>query len=97
LDTQVLVLDELGAQKPSDWVRDQVAYVLNYRYNENKVTIITTNFMDHGAEGSKPTVTDSLAQRIGDRIRSRLYEMCKDIKMDGKDFRAEIKQAKHHF
>ena len=51
LDTQVLVLDELGAQKPSDWVRDQVAYVLNYRYNENKVTIVTTNFMDHGAEG----------------------------------------------
>jgi len=97
LDTQVLVLDELGAQKPSDWVRDQVAYVLNYRYNENKVTIITTNFMDHGAEGSKPAVTDSLAQRIGDRIRSRLFEMCKDIKMDGKDFRAEIKQANHHF
>lgn len=97
LDTQVLVLDELGAQKPSDWVRDQVAYVLNYRYNENKVTIITTNFMDHGAEGSKPVVTDSLAQRIGDRIRSRLFEMCKDIKMDGKDFRAEIKQANHHF
>ena len=97
LETQVLVLDELGAQKPSDWVRDQVAYVLNYRYNENKVTIITTNFLDHGPEASKPALTDSLAQRIGDRIRSRLYEMCKDIKMDGKDFRAEIKQANHHF
>jgi DNA replication protein DnaC len=97
LDTQVLVLDELGAQKPSDWVRDQVAYVLNYRYNENKVTIITTNFMDQAGEGSKAAVMDSLAQRIGDRIRSRLFEMCKDIKMDGKDFRAEIKQAKHHF
>jgi DNA replication protein DnaC len=97
LDTPVLVLDELGAQKPSDWVRDQVAYVLNYRYNENKVTIITTNFMDQAGEGSKVAVMDSLAQRIGDRIRSRLFEMCKDIKMDGKDFRAEIKQAKHHF
>ena len=97
LDTQVLVLDELGAQKPSDWVRDQVSYVLNYRYNENKVTIITTNFMDHPAEASKPAVADTLAQRIGDRIRSRLFEMCKDIKMDGKDFRATIKQAKHHF
>ena len=97
LDTQVLVLDELGAQKPSDWVRDQVAYVLNYRYNENKVTIITTNFLDSGVEGSKPAVTDSLAQRIGDRIRSRLFEMCKNIKIDGKDFRAEIKQANHHF
>jgi len=54
-------------------------------------------FLDHGPEGSNPAVTDSLAQRIGDRIRSRLYEMCKDIKKDGKDFRAEIKQANHHF
>jgi DNA replication protein DnaC len=81
--------------KTFDWVRDQVAYVLNYRYNENKVTIITTNFMDPGAEGAKPTVTDSLAQRIGDRIRSRLFEMCKDIKMDGMDFRAAVKQANH--
>jgi DNA replication protein DnaC len=53
--------------------------------------------MDHGAESSKPAITDSLAQRIGDRIRSRLFEMCKDIEMDGKDFRAEIKQANHRF
>lgn len=97
LKTPVLVLDELGAQKPSDWVRDQVAYVLNYRYNENKVTIITTNFLDHAAEGTKPGIVDSLSQRIGERIRSRLFEMCKDIKMDGKDFRAEIKQANHRF
>jgi DNA replication protein DnaC len=98
LNTEVLVLDELGAQKPSDWVRDQVAYVLNYRYNENKVTIITTNFLDHGADPTKEDrKNDSLSQRIGERIRSRLFEMCKTIKMDGKDFRAEIKQANHHF
>src|SRR5207245_7309972 len=46
LETEVLVLDELGAQNPSSWVRDTVGYVLNYRYNENKVTILTTNFKD---------------------------------------------------
>jgi len=98
LNAEVLVLDELGAQKPSDWVRDQVAYILNYRYNENKVTIITTNFLDAGNVPSKEDrKIDSLSQRIGERIRSRLFEMCKTIKMDGKDFRAEIKHANHHF
>lgn len=98
LNVEVLVLDELGAQKPSDWVRDQVAYILNYRYNENKVTIITTNFLDHGTVPSKEDrKIDSLSQRIGERIRSRLFEMCKTVKMDGKDFREAIKHANHHF
>ena len=46
LETEVLVLDELGAQNPSSWVKDTVGYVLNYRYNENKVTILTTNYLD---------------------------------------------------
>jgi len=98
LDAEVLVLDELGAQNPTAWVRDSVAYVLNYRYNENKVTIVTTNYVDRDEqEGPKAALTDSLSQRIGDRIRSRLFEMCKTIEMNGVDFRKEVKEAKHHF
>ena len=98
LETEVLVLDELGAQNPSTWVRDTVGYVLNYRYNENKVTILTTNYLDEreGRE-AKPGLPDTLSQRIDVRMRSRLFEMCKTIQMDGKDFRKEIKQAEHHF
>src|SRR5437763_13724437 len=46
LDTEVLVLDELGAQTPSTWVRDTVSYIINYRYGENKITIFTTNYLD---------------------------------------------------
>ena len=42
----MLVLDELGAQTPSAWVKDTVSYILNYRYSENKVTIFTTNYLD---------------------------------------------------
>ena len=96
LETELLVLDELGAQKPSDWVRDQVAYILNYRYNENKVTIITTNYFDRDErEGARMDITDSLAQRITERIRSRLFEMCKTIQMDGIDYRKQIIPAKH--
>lgn len=98
LEVEVLVLDELGAQTPSSWVRDTVSYVLNYRYNENKVTILTTNYLDHDeASLTKAAMPDSLTQRIGDRMRSRLYEMCKKVEMPGKDFRKEVKGAEHHF
>jgi DNA replication protein DnaC len=98
LETEVLVLDELGAQNPSSWVRDEVAYVLNYRYNENKVTILTTNYKDEEErKDAKVGITDTLSERIGVRMRSRLYEMCKTIKMDGNDFRRAVKQAEHHF
>src|ERR1700687_1239814 len=73
---EILVLDDLGASKPSDWVRDIVGIVLNARYNENRTTIITTNYLDNPATegeaarlpGGKlilPTREDSLEQRIG--------------------------------
>src|SRR5215510_9874643 len=98
LETEVLVLDELGAQNPSSWVRDEVAYVLNYRYNENKVTVLTTNYKDEDERKDlKVGITDTLSERIGPRMRSRLFEMCKTIKMDGNDFRRAVKQAEHHF
>lgn len=42
----MLVLDELGAVKSSEWVWDTVSYILNSRYNEQRTTIITTNFPD---------------------------------------------------
>ena len=84
LETEVLVLDELGAQNPSSWVRDTVGYVLNYRYNENKVTILTTNYKDEEErKDAKLGIADTLSERIGVRMRSRLFEMCKTIKMDG--------------
>src|ERR1051326_6024283 len=98
LETEVLVLDELGAQNPSSWVKDMVGYVVNYRYNENKVTILTTNYVDKDEDEAKNIVDpDSLSGRIGIRMRSRLFEMCKTIKMDGNDFRKAVKQAEHHF
>ena len=100
----ILVLDDLGASKPSDWVRDIVGIVLNARYNENRTTIITTNYLDHpAAEGEparlpggkliSPTREDSLEQRIGSRMRSRLYEMCRTVEVFAPDFRRETTQA----
>lgn len=100
----ILVLDDLGASKPSDWVRDIVGIVLNARYNENRTTIITTNYLDNPpAEGEParlpggklitPTREDSLEQRIGSRMRSRLFEMCRTIEVSAPDFRREKTHA----
>jgi DNA replication protein DnaC len=43
---EVLVLDELGATMPTDWVRDTLYQIINTRYNDKKLTIFTTNFLD---------------------------------------------------
>jgi DNA replication protein DnaC len=83
LNADVLVLDELGASKPTDWVRDTMAHVINTRYNEKKFTVFTTNYLDDRPNDREETLED----RIGVRVRSRLYEMCRTIVLEGKDFR----------
>jgi DNA replication protein DnaC len=102
----VLVLDELGASKPTEWVWDTVAQILNARYNDRRTTIITTNFPNERelpkAEARKLTDiqmavrVETLGDRIGERMRSRLQEMCVVIQMDGKDFRQSVKRADFH-
>jgi DNA replication protein DnaC len=83
LNVDVLVLDELGASKPTDWVRDTMAHVINTRYNDKKLTIFTTNYLDE----RKSDREEILEDRIGTRLRSRLYEMCNTVNMEGKDYR----------
>ena len=97
-DTPVLVLDELGAVKPTDWVWDTVSHILNTRYNDQRTTIITTNYPDQPAYENgfaesersalqRATRKETLGDRIGERMRSRLHEMCRMVVIDGKDFR----------
>jgi DNA replication protein DnaC len=74
----VLVLDELGATVPTDWVRDTMYQIINKRYNDSKLTIFTTNYSDKSNE---------LEERITYRLRSRLYEMCTNVLIDGEDYR----------
>jgi DNA replication protein DnaC len=99
-DAEVLVLDELGAQKPTDWVWDTVALILNTRYNDKRTTIITTNYPDSPAGGvglsaaQRATREESLGDRIGERMRSRLAEMCVSIEMKGQDFRQSNGRAR---
>ncbi|HZQ67218.1 MAG TPA: DNA replication protein DnaC, partial [Terriglobales bacterium] len=99
-ETNVLVLDELGAVKPTEWVWDTVSLILNTRYNDNRTTIITTNFQDgpSAMAGSLSPVKsasreETLGDRIGDRMRSRLHEMCRIVQLDGQDFRQKFRSA----
>ena len=86
LNADVLVLDELGASKPTDWVRDTMAHIINTRYNDQKATIFTTNYPDERRNDREETLED----RIGIRLRSRLFEMCKTIEVKGNDYRRRI-------
>src|ERR1035437_7423417 len=52
-EAEVLVLDELGAAKPTEWVWDTVAHILNTRYNDLKTTIITKNYSNLGPLGAE--------------------------------------------
>lgn len=69
LEVDLLVLDELGSQKPSMFVQDILYYVINSRYNGQRTTIFTTNYID------------DLSDRIGERLRSRLYEMAEEVRL----------------
>jgi DNA replication protein DnaC len=99
-DAEVLVLDELGAVRSTEWVFDTVNYVLNSRYNNAKTTIITTNFTDgpedksweidnlrSSAAAERVARRETLGDRIGERMRSRLHEMCMIVNITGEDHR----------
>ncbi len=98
-DAEVLVLDELGASKPTDWVWDTVAHILNTRYNDRRTTIITTNYANAGPLGTesapprrrcarRPSATGSANACV-----HRLQEMCVVVEMQGEDFRQKVKRA----
>jgi DNA replication protein DnaC len=106
LTADVLLLDDLGASKPSPWALETVGHILNNRYNERRITLLTTNYLD-GAETAsapaRPTLPsgqsvsaareEALSDRLGMRIRSRLYEMCRTIELFAPDYRREVRQA----
>lgn len=85
-EAEVLVLDELGATKPTDWVCDTMMHIIGTRYNNKKLTIFTTNYLDV----CRASTDETLEERIGVRLRSRLYEMCRTVCINGEDYRRKI-------
>ncbi len=74
----ILMLDDIGSEKPTEWVLQTLYLIIDHRYRELKETYITSNLS-----------LDQLAARLSDRIASRIAGMCKVLKLDGKDRRIE--------
>lgn len=106
LETEVFLLDELAALNPTDWVKETLAYIINTRYNQKLVTLITTTLPFGEAAPRRgprmpsgepvPDIERTLNQ-FGTTLRSRLYEMCKLVQIDSDDFRKAVKQAGYRF
>lgn len=84
-ETRILVLDDLGKERPTEWVVEQLFNLVNYRYDEGLPLIITTNY---GADG----LVKKLTPKDGDEITAiaivdRLCEMCENIQLKGRSFR----------
>jgi DNA replication protein DnaC len=77
IDADLVVLDELGAGKLTPWVMDLLYHVVNSRYMQLRLTLFTTNFSDHPKRQGEESLTD----RVGAPVRSRLAEMCEPIDM----------------
>jgi DNA replication protein DnaC len=86
LDAEVLLLDDLGSHRVTEWVEDTVTSIITYRCNHRKPLIATTNVpdenvMDYRTAGGTEVAKKTLAEVIGVRARSRLHEMCRVVKM----------------
>jgi DNA replication protein DnaC len=83
MEAQLLILDDLGAERLTDWVEETMNVIVNSRYNAKLPTIFTSNYED------EPDREDmnSLLVRVGFRLHSRLREMCEFLEYDGPDYR----------
>lgn len=80
LETEILLLDDLGAHRVTDWVQDTVTSIVTHRCNHKLPLIATTNLADTKI-GASPDYRVMLEDRIGERARSRLFEMCLIVRM----------------
>lgn len=93
LEAEVLVLDDLGVGRATEWALETLHYILNHRYSHKRATLITTNLEDaeprsaRMADGKTFEPQTALVQAVGERLRSRLYEMCVFVAVHGSDFR----------
>ena len=107
IECELLVLDDLGAERLTDWVQETMYHVINSRYQADRTTIITTN-LEYGApnaaeeentgsrlsgeQARRAMRKETLGDRVGQRIWSRLTEMCRPVAMSGEDQREKLRK-----
>jgi DNA replication protein DnaC len=104
VDVELLVIDELGKGRGTEWEETVLDDLISRRYNAGRVTLCTTNFEPRSAREDRASVNPAyqgrmksalgdasavptLRDRVGERIFSRLCEMCEFVKVTGSDFR----------
>ncbi len=97
LNRPLIVLDDLGSERLSEWQRELISYIISYRYNELKSTIITTNFSLSGEEKKDRRIRKVaegidlpkvlMSERLDPSTVSRIYEMSKVVYIKGRDRR----------
>ncbi len=73
---EVIILDDIGTEKPTPWVEEQLFALVDLRYRMERATIFTTN-----------CTVNQLEKQIGNRVVSRIIDMTDGIKVDGPDYR----------
>ncbi|HJQ97244.1 MAG TPA: ATP-binding protein [Candidatus Polarisedimenticolaceae bacterium] len=98
LESEVLLLDDLGAGRTTAWAQDVMHDVLAHRYNRRLPTLMTTNRpTGDDDEGTPAPGVPTLKDRLGDALMSRLYEMCRVVHVESEDFRRRVMHARHRF
>jgi DNA replication protein DnaC len=102
LSADLVVIDELGASRPTEWVADTVDLLIGGLYNKAAAVIVTTNFpnLAPGAgqvekeyqaqnEYTRLMRPETLGDRIGKRMWSRLQQMCTTVQIHAPDWRTK--------
>ena len=88
VNAEILVIDEMGKGKSSEWEQNILDQLISKRYNSSKKTLVTTNYVARESLPKKSrSKTEILEDRVGERIASRLYEMCTPLFIEGSDYR----------
>src|SRR5438270_12156463 len=79
----LLHIDDVGAERTTDWVLEELDSIVNARYEDQRSMVITTNILDR----------EALCEQISERTVSRLTEMCEEVPLLGEDRRMDLRLA----
>jgi DNA replication protein DnaC len=79
----LLHVDDVGAERTTDWVLEELYSIVNARYEDERSMVITTNILDR----------EALCEQISERTVSRLTEMCDQLPLSGDDKRTVLRSA----
>ncbi|MEW6143760.1 MAG: ATP-binding protein [Thermodesulfobacteriota bacterium] len=93
VEAEVLVIDELGKGRSNEWELNILDQLISKRYNTSRKTLATTNYVTREIARTKADTNEILEVRVGERIASRLFEMCELIHLEGRDYRKEKRKV----